>query len=152
VSGNFGPGQPRVPEPSRGMTYDGIVEVAKSVAEEAQRVSAEDWPRKCGIEYVNGWEDAAGLAERIAERLTRNALPVCSVEIIVDKQFAGISPDALGAVKAATGIADVTFEEIPGGTGKRHSWTRVILRPTQREAASLIMTAIYSDVVNGVKQ
>jgi hypothetical protein len=81
------------------------------------------------------------------------SLPVCSVEIIVDKQFAGISPDALGAVRAATGIADVTFEEILGGTGKRGlSYTRVILRPTQREASSLIMTAIYSDVVNGVRQ
>jgi hypothetical protein len=54
-------------------------------------------------------------------------------------------------VRAATGIADVTFEEILGGTGERGlSYTRVILRPTQREASSLIMTAIYSDVVNGV--
>lgn len=91
--------------------------------------------------------DLAELVDVQAERHTRNDLPVLAVDIIVDKQHAGISPEALAAVKAATGVADITFEELLGGTH-----TRVIVRPTRREAVSLITSAIYHDVVNGVKQ
>jgi len=40
----------------------------------------------------------------------------------------------------------VSFEPV----GDRH--TRIVLRPSHREAVSLITSAVYSDVINGVQQ
>lgn len=115
------------PEPARGMTYDRLV---------------------LDEELVTGPDLSQVIEERLAGKPYQPPAegPVCSVEVIVEKRFIRLPFDARTKLVNATGVADITFEAV----GDSH--TRVILRPTKREAASLILTAVYSDVVNGVKQ
>lgn len=120
-------------EPSRGMTYDRLA------YDEALTISGPSI-----VEYTV--ERPADHWVAVSSAFVSPAGPVCEVEIIVDKPAAQVNARAAERIQAATGVLNIAFYSV----GERH--TRVTLRPSAAEARSLITSAVYHDVVNGVRQ